>query len=255
MRISFAEQLRTGWFRTDDGSYVHGECEPCAAWPLLRVHDRLRWGALGEYIWRSRQIRGWARGPEAVALAKASAALRPDAVVVEVGSFVGCSAVLLAGARKLRGSGIVHCVDPFDGSGDTFSVPYYQTVARSFEVSIRECFERNIASAGLTDWVRVHPMPSAEAARVWRQPIDMLFLDGDQSIAGARDAFDRWTPHLRQGGMLAVSNTGNTEPDHDGPRALLDTRVRAPEYDHVRCVDGLILAVRTTAARAVLETR
>jgi hypothetical protein len=30
--------------------------------------------------------------------------------------------VLLAGARTLRGSGTVHCVDPFDGLGDAFSV-------------------------------------------------------------------------------------------------------------------------------------
>ena len=32
----------------------------------------------------------------------------------QIGSFLGCSTVLLAGARRLRGSGRVHAVDPFD---------------------------------------------------------------------------------------------------------------------------------------------
>jgi predicted O-methyltransferase YrrM len=255
MRISFVEQLRTGWFRADDDSYVYGECEPHAGSPLVRIHDRLRWGGLGEYISRSRQIRGWARGPEAVALAKASASLGDDAVVVEIGSFVGCSAVLLAGARKLRGSGVVHCVDPFDGSGDAFSVPYYQAIARSLTTSIQECFEHNIASAGLTDWVQVHPVPSAQAAGAWRQPIDMLFLDGDLSTAGSREAFEAWTPHLRCGGILAVSNAGSSEPGHNGARFVVEALVCAPEYTHIRRVDGSVFAVKGAVADAGSEPK
>ena len=97
--------------------------------PLRLGLDRARHGRLGWYVWQSRRVLGWTRGAEAVALARHAYALPRGATVVEVGSFLGCSTVLLAGARKLRGSGRVHAVDPFDASGDAYSVPYYRAIA------------------------------------------------------------------------------------------------------------------------------
>jgi hypothetical protein len=44
------------------------------------------------------------------------------AVIVEIGVYFG-SASDLAGARKIAGTGVVHCIDPFDASGDDFSAP------------------------------------------------------------------------------------------------------------------------------------
>jgi predicted O-methyltransferase YrrM len=75
-------------------------------------------GSLRPYVDRSEAIAGWARGDEAIELALAARSLPVGATIVEIGSFLGSSAVLLAGARKVAGSGMVHCVDPFDGSGD-----------------------------------------------------------------------------------------------------------------------------------------
>ena len=40
--------------------------------------------------------------------------------------FSGVLRFFLAGSRKLKGSGHVHCVDPFAATGDAFSVPIYQ---------------------------------------------------------------------------------------------------------------------------------
>ncbi len=225
--------------------YLYGECARFAGSPAVRIYDRLRWGPLGEYVWRSRQIRGWARGREAVALGRASASLEGDPVIVEVGSFVGCSAVVLAGARELRHSGTVHCIDPFDGSGDAFSMPAYRTAAARLNASLRECFERNIRAAGVEHRIVVHQQRSEEAASQWRRPIDMLFLDGDQSPAGARAAFLSWTRHLRRGGILAISNTTAVQPGHDGSRRVVEQFVHAPAYEHVRRIDGITFAVRT----------
>ena len=84
--------------------------------------------SLDTIIQLSEQIPGWTRGIEAEALAARAHALDDDACIVEIGSFLGSGSVLLAGARKLQGSGKVHCVDPFDGSGDDFSVPHYQAI-------------------------------------------------------------------------------------------------------------------------------
>ena len=89
---------------------------------VKRVLSFVRASRLDGCLRQSQAIPGWTRDAEAVALAKLAYRLPRNAVIVEIGSFLGSGAVLLAGARKLRGSGRVHCVDPFNGSGDSYSV-------------------------------------------------------------------------------------------------------------------------------------
>lgn len=156
---------------------LYGKPDPLLTLPFSRISDWRRWGPLGKYIWRSRRVPGWTRGPEAARLAQASFALPEHAVVVELGSFLGCSAVLLAGARTLRGSGKVHCVDPFDASGDDFSVPIYREI-QSGGPTLRSRFEDNLERAGVRNRVEIHPFRAEEAVETWSTPIDLLFSTG-----------------------------------------------------------------------------
>lgn len=94
------------------------------AYPVDPIRYRVKYGELGRYLSVSRQITGFLLEQEGIALAQLCYSLPPNAVVVEVGSFLGRSSVLFAGARKLKGNGQVHCIDPFDGLGDAFSVPF-----------------------------------------------------------------------------------------------------------------------------------
>jgi hypothetical protein len=77
-------------------------------------------------------------------------------------------------------------VDPFDASGDAFSQPIYRAIQQSGVIGLKQHFEENIRGAGLTDWVQVHPVRDTELVATWSTPIDLLFLDGDQSYPGAR---------------------------------------------------------------------
>src|SRR5580700_7636803 len=111
---------------------------------------------LAAYLRLSETIPGWTRNKEADALAAMAYGLEGDAVIVEIGSFFGSSTVFLAGSRKLKGAGKVHCVDPFDGSGDSYSVPHYDAIIMAFGArSPREHFEGNLRTAGLSDWVEL----------------------------------------------------------------------------------------------------
>src|SRR5437763_14208159 len=102
------------------------------------------------YLRLSETIPGWTRGEEAQELLRVSHSLSADCVIVEIGSFFGAGAILLAGPRKIRGSGLVHCIDPFDCSGDAFSVPHYRRIlAEHGGASPRDHFERNIHAAAL----------------------------------------------------------------------------------------------------------
>ena len=194
-------------------------------------------GPFAEYVRASFAIEGWFRGPEVAEMIAVLQALPPGCVMVEVGSFMGSASVLLAGVRKCCGSGKLHCVDPFDGSGDAFSVPVYEQLLQGTgHASLRECFEANIRNAGLSDWVRIHQGEAAAIAQSWTQPIDLLFLDGDQSPAGARLGYESWEPFLKVGGILAVHNSADRPyaENHDGSRRLCLSDLHPPKYGEVR---------------------
>jgi hypothetical protein len=206
---------------------------------LTQYTYRGRYGSLGPYLAHALTIPGWLTTGEGVALANVCRGLPAEAVVVEVGSFLGRSAVLLAGARKIAGSGHVHCVDPFDASGDDFSVPAYREIVEHEPGPLRERFDANIARAGLTEWVVVHQGTAASVARQWTLPIDLLFLDGDQSPAGARLAYDSFAPFLKAGAIVALHNSNDRTyaPGHDGHHLLAINVLKPPQYDSIRCIE------------------
>jgi predicted O-methyltransferase YrrM len=216
--------------------------------PFARQLYRVRYGRLGPYLAYGFTIPSWLGRHEGLALASACYTLPANSVVVEIGTFLGKSAIMLAGARKARGSGRVHCIDPFDGSGDAFSVPVYREIADADPRPLRARFQANIERAGLTDWVVVHVGTAAGVAASWTEPIDMLFLDGDQSPEGARLAYDAWEPFLKVGGRVALHNSNDRvyAPGHDGIRLLATGTVRPPRYDDIHCIES------TTFARRVL---
>jgi predicted O-methyltransferase YrrM len=212
------------------------------------VEDQGPLEQIAEYLHLSSRIAGWIRGEEARTLALVSHGLPEGAIVVEIGSFLGSGTVLLAGPRKMQGSGKVHCVDPFDCSGDAFSGPVYERIlAERGGGTLRERFDENIGRAGLAAWVEVHQGGACEIAQTWTTPVDLLFLDGDQSRQGARAAYESWVPFLKPGGIIAVHNTEPRvyAPDHDGNRRVALEEVVPPRYTDIR------LIAATTFARKV----
>lgn len=216
--------------------------------PFRRCLDRWTWGHLGTFIARSRQVHTWLRGDEAVALAHASYALRPDATIVIVGAFLGGSTVLLAGARKVHGSGVCHVIDSFDASGDAFSAPVYQEIAAAFPAGLRAAFDATMARSGLSDWVRVHQGRAEDVAPSWQLPIDMLVLNADHSVKGARALYESWSPFVRPGGLVVVCNVAPRRyaPDHDGNRRIWETDVLPPKYSESWIVGSTGFAVKLT---------
>jgi predicted O-methyltransferase YrrM len=202
---------------------------------------------LEHYLRLSEAIPGWTRGEEARELLWISQSLPAGAVIVEIGSFLGAGAILLAGPRRIRGSGLVHCVDPFNATGDSFSVPHYQRIIAEIGIgSLRDHFERNIQGAGLGCWVRIHQGRAEEVAPSWGKPVDLLYLDGDQSRKGAREAYDSWARFLKPGGIIAVHNSApeNHTPEHDGHRCVVEEEIKPPIYSNIRFVSSTTFATR-----------
>lgn len=213
------------------------------------------WGRAGDdlntFFEISRGIPGWRQDDAAKELARASHGLPGDPIIVEIGAFLGRSTILLAGARKLKGSGKVHVVDPFDCSGDAFSVPHYLQILDSLGGgTLKHHFEANIRLAELEEWVELHEAHAHDAAVGWHVPIDLLLLDGDSSPSGAREAYRDWSRFLKPDGVLAVSNSADREyaDGHDGNRRVVEQEVVRPAYRDIHCIGAVTLA-RKTAAR------
>lgn len=222
---------------------------------LLRLRYRLHARARARLIVKAARMPGWRLPEEAAELVRLSFMLPANAVLVEVGSFLGSGAVLLAGARKLRGSGRVHCIDPFDASGDAFSAPIYRAIAGSDDRTLRDRFEENIRRLGLSREVSVHQGTAEAIGAHWSEPIDLLLLDGDHSPEGARAAFLRWTPFLKAGGIVALPNSSDRKYDegHDGTRRLVLESVKPPEFCRIYCIGTTFFAGRAAASTAALS--
>jgi hypothetical protein len=212
---------------------------------ILPLSYRLKYKDIGKYLADSCYISGWVLENEAVSLAYASYNLEiPEPVIVEVGSFVGKSAVLLAGARKLKGGGIVHCIDPFDASGDPFSVPFYQRVAKRRSIPLEQWFAENMERSGVSSFVKAYKATGQEIGRTWNTPIDLLYLDGDQSPEGSRETYELFVPYLKPGGVIILHNTADRDYDqgHDGNYRLRKEVIKAPAYTDIFQVDQMTFA-------------
>jgi predicted O-methyltransferase YrrM len=196
-------------------------------------------------------IAGWTVGDDARAVALASLALPERATIVEVGVYFGRCTALLAGARRLRGTGMVHCVDPFDGTGDAFSMPYYAAgLSASGFPCFEDAFRHNIDRLGLAQWVTVHRGRDVDVASKWSDPVDLLLLDGNQSPIGARAEYEAWVGFLRPGGTIILRNTSDREyaAGHDGHRRLAIEELIAPRWRDVRQVGATTFALKQESA-------
>lgn len=186
----------------------------------------------GAYLTIAETIPGWVTWQELAEKIRCCQLLPRDAQIVEIGAFLGRSTVVLAGARKLKGSGMVHSIDPFDASGENFSAGIYKEIENGLKSSLLDTFRQNLSRARVSDYVRVHKGTAESVVSGWQTPIDMLILDGDQSPEGALAAYKAWIPFLKPGGILILHNSGKRvyEEGHDGHRQLALKFLKEPEY-------------------------
>jgi MMP 1-O-methyltransferase len=212
---------------------------------LSIVQDTSADGLLAPYLAYSRSIPGWTLDYESLALTRLSYFLPPHSVIVEIGSFLGRSAVLFGGACKAKSSGTAHCIDPFDASGDTASVPDYRRICEGLKKTQQCAFIENIQRGGLENWISVHPHTAKQARHQWILPIDLLFLDGHHSYSTVIETFFDWIDFLKPGGILAVHNSTSLEYDHDGSTRLVNEFIKRPSFEDIGRVET------TTFARKV----
>lgn len=154
-----------------------------------------------------------------------------NGVIVEIGSWKGKSTILLASGSMKVGGEKVFAIDP------------HKPLAEEGYVEDTEAeFRKNIMAAGVQDHVVPMVMTSEEAAKGWSKPIRLLWIDGDHRYEQVKRDFLLWSPHVVEGGIIAMHDTIRKK----GPkRVLWEDIFRCNRFQKISIVDNI------TAARKV----
>lgn len=149
----------------------------------------------------------------------------PGGQIVEIGSFRGRSAVILARAAP-DGVAVV-AIDPHLG---TDRGPQEITTTVQVGQSDHDAFNANLAAAGVADRVRHVRELSNAAHDAVPGPVDLLYIDGAHRYGPARADITGWGGRVREGGTLLIhdswSSVGVT-------LALLTTLVWSGEWTYL----------------------
>jgi predicted O-methyltransferase YrrM len=149
-------------------------------------------------------VEGWMTDAQARQLWEAARRVRAPGRIVEIGSFRGRSAIILASAADDDVE--VVAIDPH-GGGDRGP----QQIAPDAELGEQDhrAFRANLERAGVADRVRHVRATSDAALDVVQGPVDLLYVDGAHRYAPARADIERWGARVAPGGSMLVHDSFN----------------------------------------------
>lgn len=116
---------------------------------------------------------------ESLKLYNCASLLPENAVIVEIGTYKGGSAVLMAAASEDK-KGMVYTID--------------------IDPKIKSSFLDNI---------QFITGDSEEISRGWTKEIDMLLIDGDHLLEGINKDIRNWVPKVKAGGLICFHDYGS----------------------------------------------
>jgi methyltransferase family protein len=144
-------------------------------------------------------VEGWLTDAQARRLWERARALEPPARIVELGSYRGRSAIVLARAAR-AGVGVV-AVDPH--AGNDRGPRQLRGSAAEGELD-NVAFHANLERAGVANRVEHVRLSSADALEALSGQAELLYVDAAHRYGRARDDLARWGERVPPGGALLV---------------------------------------------------
>jgi methyltransferase family protein len=200
--------------------------------------------SFGEAWDAARDVEGWLTEAQARRLFAAAGAVPSGGRIVEIGSFRGRSAIVLA--RGARPDVEVVCIDPHVGSDRG---PREIAARPALGEADLAAFRGNLERAGVAARVRHVRDFSSLALRAFDGPADLVFVDGAHRFGPARADLVRWGARVPDGGRMLVhdafSSVGVT-------LALLTATVPFPSWRYLGREGSLAVYVREAPPRRTL---
>ncbi len=168
--------------------------------------------------------------PDDEGLALHDAGLEAAAVgpLLEVGTYCGKSAVYLGAAARAGGT-VCFTVDHHRGSEENQAGWEWHDERlvdpRTGRMDTLPFFRRTMEDAGLEDVVVAVLGSSTTVAAHWGTPLGLVFIDGGHAFDVALADYERWSPHVAPGGLLAFHDV--FERPEDGGQAPYEVWKRA----------------------------
>lgn len=180
-----------------------------------------------------RTIEGWLTTKEAVHLYHFATLLPEYSQIVEIGSWKGKSTYCLAKGLK---SGVVHAIDPFNADGEKGSIQDY--AAKKKQGDLEEIFTKNLTDREVIDKIKIHKGYSSKFINNFKE-IDLLFIDGDHSINGAKFDYENYAKLLKKGGYL-IFHDYYPKRKQFGPVWVVNNLVQSSkEFEFINLYDSL----------------
>ena len=157
----------------------------------------------------ARSVKGFMPDEEGLALHRCAALAAGSGLgpLLEVGTYCGKSAVYLGFAAVATGA-TVFSVDHHRGSEENQAGWEHHDATLVDEATGRmdtlPVARRSLERAGLEETVVLVVGPSTVVAASWATPLALLFIDGGHGEDVAWADYRAWTPHVADGGWLAI---------------------------------------------------
>jgi len=113
--------------------------------------------------------------------------------VLEIGAFKGASTIVLSKAARAAGDREIWTCDPFTNPCGS-DLP---------EGTCYPEFQNNLRRSGEENSVKVFKGLSQDLAEQWREPIRVLWIDGDHRYEATKRDFELFRPFLTEGAIIA----------------------------------------------------
>ena len=206
----------------------------------------------------ARAAPGFMPDDEGTALYEAARTVAVPGPLLEVGSWMGRSALYLAAAARETGRQVV-TVDHHRGSeehqpGWEYHDPSLVDPAVGLLDTLPR-FRRTIADAGAEDVVIAVVARAEVLAPLWATPLALLFLDGSHTEESARRDQDAWVAKLAVGGTLAIHDVFPDPADEFTGQAPYRVYLRALDsgaFTEVSATDSLRVLLPLEGDRGAL---
>jgi len=119
--------------------------------------------------------------------------------ILEIGSWKGKSTMLLARGSMKNSNSKVYAVDTFEGTKENSMK----------KIDTFEDFKENIKKANVENLVIPLVGFSSDICKKFKEPIEILFIDGDHSYEGVLGDIDNWAPKIISGGWILFHDTSS----------------------------------------------
>lgn len=165
--------------------------------------------------------------------------LKPQ-VIVETGSARGKSTCALALACRQNERGMVYAIDPHTPN----KWSEYHTSGYNLDF-----LKDRIADYSIGDWCQILQSTSAEVAKSWDKPIDMLWIDGDHTYDGVKLDFELFAPFLKPTAMVVFHDSmweyrrdsPHYRDDLGVPKFLNELKLKGYQSITLPCLPGMTL--------------